>query len=808
MAHYRDMRFSVYKGIEQSRHRHPEVELLYVVDGHIRVEYEERTVVLGEYDVLLLDSGVSHCAVGEDALLCLVKYPWQLVNEKLGDGGRFLRCSSAEDTVRSYVELRDIFRELVFQYAHSERHSDCLVDSLLLRLLDELIEHFRWEAGEEDRAVRDGEQRLQQIIQFVNQSYQHNLSLSKMAVDLQVSTSTLSRFFKKRMGCYFVDYVNQIRVQAAMRELEETEENITKIAVNNGFSNMSVFNRTFRDLNGVTPAEYRRRKREGREQQEQMRRQAAQELREHLRRRSGQIPAAVREQLRLSAGAGERWRKPWVRAVNIGSAFQLAQTNLQSHLLLLKQELGLRYVRIWNVFARELMITDGIRVGDYCFDAIDNVLDFLVDNHIRPWMDLGRRPNIITRNERELVFQEHECIDFRSRRVWEHLVRSFVRHVVKRYGRDEVGGWIFELTFIPSGDEADLLYRCDGERFDYTDAFACLHRVVREYVGQARVGGPGAAFDNEEELHREILKKCVERGCVPDFFSIMLYPYRSIERWRFTRRREQGWEERAVERAAAALEELGLKECALCVCEWNISLSNRNFLNDSCYRSAHLAHLAARIWERVYLFAACMGSDWVDNHYDNYRIVNGNMGLLGQHNVRKPIFFLLGFLKALGEFLLYHGEHLIVTRTDHGSYYILCFNYKPLGEQYYRSDEDVPLPNQLDSLLADHEPLELELTLEGLPEDTVYTVKRRSINEREGSILLEWGRFRYDERLSDSDIRYLRDACFPRLSMERIAVQGGCVCVREQLQANEVSLLHIYPHHSGYELPPRPQPDI
>jgi beta-xylosidase len=240
------------------------------------------------------------------------------------------------------------------------------------------------------------------------------------------------------------------------------------------------------------------------------------------------------------------------------------------------------------------------------------------------------------------------------------------------------------------------------------------------------------------------------------------------------------------------LEELGLEQCKLFVCEWNCSLSNRSFINDSCYRSAWLTHGVSRLCSKVDLLSVCMGSDWVDNYYDNFRIVNGNMGMVSQYNVRKPAFFAMQFLKSLGDFVIERREHCIITRTDHFSYYILCFNYKRLNDQYYCMEEDEPQPNQLDNLFEDHEPLELELVLEQMPEDEVFTVKRRSINEQEGSILPEWGRFHYDESLEQSDIRYLRDTCFPRMSMERVTTQDGALHVRERLNPNEVSLLHIY----------------
>lgn len=820
MGHYGDIQFDVHKGIRNEVHWHSEMELLFVISGTLGVVTGEREVMLGESDLLLINSGIRHSVVGEDTMFCLVKYPWRLLSEMIDGGSRVFICNSAEDREHSYGSLRNIFRELIMQYVRPERRTDCLIDSLLLRLLNELIEQFSVEMGQGE--LLSNEMRLQHIIQCVNHGYQHNLSLSKLAEEIKVSTSTLSRFFKKQTGYYFVDYVNQVRVQAAMEELEATEENITKIAVNCGFSNLTVFNRVFRDINGCSPTEYRRLSREKLEADTKRQHQVTEELRTQLRLRAGteETPgAALRRSITVSAQTGERYKKPWITTVNIGSASQLTQSNLQAHTLYLRDQIGFQYVRVWNVFARRLMITDGQRVRECSFDLLDDVLDFLVKNHISPYLDLGKRPNTITRNESEVVFQEYETIDFSSRRVWEHAVLSFIRHVVKRYGRDEVSGWIFELTWLPSGNASDLLYHVGEEGFHFADAFQFLHRYVREYAPGARVGCAGAAMDFGSWPQRQMLSELVERGCPPDFFSTVVYPYESINTDRMRERAGRGddsqthpedrswwwlmarrsrlndWEERQVAQARTILEEVGLKDCSLYICEWNCTLSNRNFLNDSCYRSAALMGKVASIWNQVDMLAICMGSDWVDNHYDTIRVVNGNMGLIGQRNIRKPIFFAMQFLGSLGEYVIHRQEHCIITRTNHGSFYILCFNQKALGPKYYDMEENRPLPSQLDELYADHEPLELELVLTDMPEDVRYTVKRRSINDREGSILPEWGRFRYDDQLEESDVRYLRDTSFPRMSMERLVVREGRLCIRELLQPNEVSMLHIYQHN-------------
>ena len=108
----------------------------------------------------------------------------------------------------------------------------------------------------------DEDARYRKVLGYVNRNFQTSISLSDLAAQMYLSSSALSRFFKKKSGMYFVDYVNHVRVRYASQELIYSEKNITKIAVDSGFSNLSVFNRAFRDITGLTPMDYRKQKQE------------------------------------------------------------------------------------------------------------------------------------------------------------------------------------------------------------------------------------------------------------------------------------------------------------------------------------------------------------------------------------------------------------------------------------------------------------------------------------------------------------------------------------------------------------------
>jgi AraC-like DNA-binding protein len=73
-----------------------------------------------------------------------------------------------------------------------------------------------------------------------------------------MSDDYLTYCFRQELGMTPIDYLNRYRVLQAQRLLRETNQSITTIALEVGFSSSSYFSRMFRRLTGRSPDEYRR----------------------------------------------------------------------------------------------------------------------------------------------------------------------------------------------------------------------------------------------------------------------------------------------------------------------------------------------------------------------------------------------------------------------------------------------------------------------------------------------------------------------------------------------------------------------
>lgn len=100
--------------------------------------------------------------------------------------------------------------------------------------------------------------RLGVITGYLKEHYTEDISLEKLAGIFGYSPSYLSRMFQKYAKINYKDYLQSVRFEHAVKELEETEHQIGDIALNHGFPNSKAFSNLMRKKYGCLPNEYRK----------------------------------------------------------------------------------------------------------------------------------------------------------------------------------------------------------------------------------------------------------------------------------------------------------------------------------------------------------------------------------------------------------------------------------------------------------------------------------------------------------------------------------------------------------------------
>ena len=102
---------------------------------------------------------------------------------------------------------------------------------------------------------------ISKSVQHLVANFRDEIRLGDLLKISGLSRPTFARQFKQHSGHSFSAFVNELRLQAARRELRDSERSVLDIALACGFRQVTFFNRLFKREMGCTPVEYRRKQR-------------------------------------------------------------------------------------------------------------------------------------------------------------------------------------------------------------------------------------------------------------------------------------------------------------------------------------------------------------------------------------------------------------------------------------------------------------------------------------------------------------------------------------------------------------------
>lgn len=99
--------------------------------------------------------------------------------------------------------------------------------------------------------------RLADVYQFINDNYKKEISLDEIAEIANLTPTSFCRMFKSKTKKNFIEYLNEIRISNACKQLIETDMSVSEIAYECGYKTVSNFNKLFKKNTGNTPKEYK-----------------------------------------------------------------------------------------------------------------------------------------------------------------------------------------------------------------------------------------------------------------------------------------------------------------------------------------------------------------------------------------------------------------------------------------------------------------------------------------------------------------------------------------------------------------------
>lgn len=772
--------------------------IYFVLDGEADITVNQKTTALKSKDFILVNN-YQHHSYHSSARSLVARFVISVEEvSKYYDVRRVeFQCDSTLNDSEQYTAIRNLLESCIGNYYgknENDGRSLMHLNSTYYQILECLISYFaKYIINNDENASSQEDVRINSIISFIHSNYERQISLNDLSEKMYLSTAYISRYIKKKLGKNLGEYLTEIRLEYAVRELENGNKSIARIALDNGFSNISSFNKAFKERYLMTPKNYQEKyiKKQKLEagQQEALPGDLEYRLIDYLDQQ--QVPPMEdHEEQECCCVDTEKYRylpKTWNRMINVGRVITVLRSDVQEHIIFLKEKLNFEYIRLWDLYDEELQLNVNSSERKHNFAILDKVIDFLVSHRLRPYLELGFKPiilrdsfdNFISNKERDILFPDN--ISYRQ------FLEMFLIHYVNKYGIYEVSQWYFEQW-------------CDPRLFEkgnpelYFSTFETAYTTIKEICPETKVGG---AYDRTYNIinYQRLIHEWSVRNIQPDFVS--LYCYRTIADCEMA----DGYSLKMEAQKQFFLRDyiVGLKkviqECGMDVpihiSEWNLTVVNRNVLNDSCFKGSYVMKNIMNLYSEVDMVGYWFGTDLFVECEEEPKLLDGCCGLISYNGICKPAFYSMDFMNRLGQYLLGQTDHMMITMDGYENYMIVCHNYKHMGIQYFLQDEKKVTVEQIPLLFDDHSKVRINIQINHV-KNGFYYVKTRSISQKYGSIQDEWAHMGLFQDLNDQDIDYLRRITTPRITIYECSVEHHMLEISVILDPHEIQYIHIF----------------
>jgi xylan 1,4-beta-xylosidase len=370
----------------------------------------------------------------------------------------------------------------------------------------------------------------------------------------------------------------------------------------------------------------------------------------------------------------------WEQTFGSGRAILALRKSYLDDLHTVKLATGFESVRFHGIFNDEVGLYDPDHPAQglasiYNFSYVDQIYDGLLSEGVKPFVELSFMPRKLASDPAAVhVFWYHPNVsEPRDYAAWDKLIDAFARHLIERYGLDEVATWKFEVWNEPNLD----FWAGTPRQATYFKLYDHTARALKAVAPRLQVGGPATA---QAAWITPFLAHLHEQNVPADFVSTHVYANDTAEDVLQTVEKipRDQMVFRAVQRVHQQILASPFPQMPLIFSEYNASYANEPNITDSDYMGPWLANTIRQCDGLTESMAYWAFSDVFEEQGVVRSPFYGGYGLIAADHIEKPALNVFRALHLLGERRIeLQSESALATLRADGILAIALWNYAP-----------------------------------------------------------------------------------------------------------------------------------
>lgn len=416
----------------------------------------------------------------------------------------------------------------------------------------------------------------------------------------------------------------------------------------------------------------------------------------------------------------------------------------QEELEYVQHRLHFTHIRAHGLFCDDLAICHRGPGGlTFNFTYLDRVMDFYRSLNLRPFLELGFMPEALASGTQTIFVWKGNVTPPKEQREWAELVQATLRHLMERYGTEEVIQWPIEVWNEPNLP----IFWMNADKDAYFSLFRTTFLAVKAVDERFQVCGPAVCGGNDEIWVRDFLLYCQSQGLAVNGITRHHYMIEQPEmRGEYAYSNlidaEVGFSNLQTTRKIV---DSFPEYCGLPVhlTEFNTSYTPRGVIHDTLLNAALLAQQLSRLGDMNDSYSYWTFGDLFEEQGVPTTLFHGGFGLVTQGCIPKPTFWIFDFYRQL-------WPAAICRHRDRGSI-IFELDGAFQGILWNLSKDDQQISVSVPALAGD-----------------AYLLLERIVDDEHGNPLKLWHDLGEPVYPSDSVLQLLRETAVPWVSSTRI----------------------------------------
>lgn len=231
-------------------------QILFCAKGSGTLEYDGKKIKINAGDYFFLPKDKSHAYYPDEELWDVrwIAFEGSACDEilvKFGMTSPIVITPAAETTMEKTFDKMVISQENDFLYC------DYTCSGLVY---DYLIEFHRHMDSNADSTRSRHVSMLLPVLRFMHDNFSSDISMTQLSEIIGVTPQHFCRIFSKTMNVRPNEFLTQIRLNEAKQLLRNKDVSVSDAAIKSGFRDAGYFSTVFRKHEGMSPAEYKKKK--------------------------------------------------------------------------------------------------------------------------------------------------------------------------------------------------------------------------------------------------------------------------------------------------------------------------------------------------------------------------------------------------------------------------------------------------------------------------------------------------------------------------------------------------------------------